>query len=155
MKKNKIISFKKYTYLSSGVLLLFIIWSSFFAMMLETKMYMKNWYIVILYFVFFSTFSIFISHYNLYYLIITPKEIIIKNLAFFWIKKVYQIENIISISKTLKKTGKGGWYGIVIHLKKPIEGYTYYMSSIKPKFWKRLKMELNKVNIEFEINKNL
>ncbi|TPN83487.1 hypothetical protein [Aquimarina algicola] len=149
-ENNKTITFKKHAYVSTGVLSIIIFWISFFSMIIGTKMYLKNWYVVLFCFIFFFTFSIFISHYTLYYLVINQKEIIIKNLCFFWIKKTYQIENIESISKTLKRKGRGGFYGIVIYLKKPLEGYTYYMNSFKPNFWKNIEEELNKANIKFE-----
>lgn len=151
MRKSKVISFKKYTFFSVGVILIFISWFSFFAMILQTKMYLKNWYIVSFCFILFLSFSAMLSHHNLYYLIITPKEIIIKNLCFFWFQKTYQIDDIKSVSRILKRTAEGGWYGIVINSKSNLKDHTYYMDSIKPNFWEKIEMELNKVGIKFKI----
>ena len=92
-----------------------------------------------------------LSHHNLYYLIITPKEIIIKNLCFFWFQKTYQIDDIKSVSRILKRTAEGGWYGIVINSKSNLKDHIYYMDSIKPNFWEKIEMEFNKVGIKFKI----
>jgi len=109
-----------------------------------------NWDYVVISLIIFLIFTTLIAHHNLYYIEITKNEIIIKNLYFFWFRKKYKIENIQKVSKFVKNTGRGGWYGVIIHLKKPLVNYTFYMGSFKYEFLENLEKELSKLNIQFD-----
>ncbi|MCR1026090.1 hypothetical protein NQT66_14805 [Cellulophaga baltica] len=140
--KSDFYSFKNYTFKGVGIFSIAIGLFIFIGIWIDNGVNLfKSWgclfpILILLIFVV-------IGAVQLYYIELNEKELIVKNLIFFWYKKTYQRSEISSVRYYSKGGGKSSQEGIEITFLKR-SGYSekFMMCFFRDDFWKKMQEKL-------------